>query len=132
MWPRAGTKPSSRSGAGSGRCGYRFKGNEKAPPTKHRHEMELGNLRAWAYHELQKRLEGDTLDLPPEPRLREELLATCYTVGNVSGKLFIEEKKHLIERLGRSPDRADAVAMACFEKPGSYYGPPVDMSLVQW
>ena len=44
------------------------------------------------------------------PDLRRELLALRYTYGGA--KLELESKDDLVERLGRSPDLADALIMA--------------------
>jgi hypothetical protein len=52
---------------------------------------------------------GDAM-IPPDPMLIEELKAVTYEVSN-RGKIQITEKKKLRERLKRSPDRADALAL---------------------
>lgn len=47
--------------------------------------------------------------LPPVPELVGELTTPTYTF--LSGKLVLEEKDQIKERLGRSPDLADALAL---------------------
>lgn len=48
------------------------------------------------------------LALPPDPELAAELTAHRYDVA--AGKIRIEPKDKIKERLGRSPDKSDAVA----------------------
>ena len=49
--------------------------------------------------------------LPRDERLWDELVAIRWKT-NSAGKIQLEPKDLLRQRLGRSPDRADAVAMA--------------------
>ena len=56
-------------------------------------------------------LEAGELALPPDERLMDELIATRWR-PTPEGKVRIEAKDDLKARLGRNPDRADAVAMA--------------------
>lgn len=53
------------------------------------------------------------LALPTDKFLPSELSAPTWKV-NSSGKIQIEKKEDVKERLGRSPDTADAVVMACW------------------
>ena len=52
--------------------------------------------------------------LPPDTSLLSDLASTKFTTTTVSGKLVIqaEPKADVVRRLGRSPDRGDAVVMA--------------------
>ncbi len=52
--------------------------------------------------------------LPPDTSLLADLASTKFTTTTVSGKLVIqaERKEDVVARLGRSPDRGDAVVMA--------------------
>lgn len=71
------------------------------------------NLRAEAYWNLRQALdpEGPTpLALPPDPELAAELAAIRWAIGLRGIK--IEDKDEVKKRLGRSPDCADAVALA--------------------
>lgn len=74
------------------------------------------NLRAQAYWRLRHGLEHDEFAIPYHAELWEELMATSWWL-NSSGKVQIEEKKTIKAVLKRSPDYADAVAMAFFESP---------------
>ncbi|GIX06969.1 MAG: hypothetical protein KatS3mg115_1372 [Candidatus Poribacteria bacterium] len=49
--------------------------------------------------------------IPPDRRLREDLTAPRYSFTS-RGQIFVEKKEDLRRRLGRSPDRADALALA--------------------
>lgn len=106
-----------------------FKGNEKAPAPRSKHDIEFGNVRAAAYWHVRQLLYEDGLDLPADPRLREEILATGLVESPSNGRLYVEDKRGLRDRLGRSPDRCDAVVLACY-KPYSflYTGPTIECS----
>lgn len=62
--------------------------------------------------------------LPDDPILRQELTAAQY--GFKNGKVLIEPKDKIKERIGRSPDRADALALtfAAIDRPGVPEGSP--------
>ncbi len=69
------------------------------------------NRRAESYWRLRKLLEGGDVAVPPDDDLFDELLSIQWGVDS-SGKIKLERKDETKLRLGRSPDRADAVAMA--------------------
>jgi len=71
---------------------------------------QYANRRAKAYWIVKQTATDGTLMLPPDEFLREELLATTWFV-NLRGQTQILGKDELRRDLGRSPDRADAVAM---------------------
>lgn len=68
---------------------------------------EYYNLKAEMTFVARKRLEEGKASLPNDPLLIEELLEIKYFI-NKKGKIQIESKEDIKERLGRSPDRADA------------------------
>lgn len=70
------------------------------------------NLRAEAFWGLRILLDQGKLAMPKDDALWEELCGLMWKV-NSSGKVQIEAKDEFRARLGRSPDRADALAMAC-------------------
>lgn len=78
------------------------------------------NRRAEAFWELRGALEDEQVGLPDDERLFEELLALRWRPTS-QGQVQLETKDDLKARLGRSPDRADAVAM-CFiaEQPAGF------------
>ena len=53
---------------------------------------------------------GDKIALPPDPRLAAELTAAIWTLKR--DRILIESKADIRNRLGFSPDLADAVALA--------------------
>ncbi|MEM7634674.1 MAG: terminase, partial [Pseudomonadota bacterium] len=72
------------------------------------------NLRAAAWWALREALDpdyGGQIALPRDAELKSDLCAPTYKV--VPGaKIQIEDKQELKKRIGRSPDRGDAVVMA--------------------
>jgi hypothetical protein len=75
-------------------------------------KFRMVNLRAEMYWRLKQALDpdlGDGLALPPDPELKQELCAGRYEV-TPSG-IKVEPKEAITERIGRSPDKADAVAL---------------------
>ena len=69
------------------------------------------NLRAEAFWGLRQLLELGHIALPRDEKLFDELAGIKWRV-NSTGKIQLESKDDTRTRLGRSPDRADAVAMA--------------------
>lgn len=81
---------------------------------------ELGfiNRRAAAWWHLRELLDprnGEAIALPPDERLRGDLVAPRWRPVS-QGRIQIEAKEDLVKRLGRSTDDGDAVVMA-FERP---------------
>lgn len=68
------------------------------------------NLRAESFWHLRTLLERGAIALPRDEALFEELLATTWA-PNGQGRTVIAPKELIKSTLGRSPDRADAVAM---------------------
>ena len=75
--------------------------------------FEFLNVRAAAYWAMREALDpsnGSTVALPPDPELRAEL---CAARWERSGRrIKLEDKAQIKERLGRSPDKADAAVQA--------------------
>jgi phage terminase large subunit len=88
--------------------GYRVAGfnGGRAP----RDPRRFLNARAESYWHLRKLLEEGRIALLRDERLFDELAALKWTTTS-EGKVKLESKDDLRARLGRSPDRADAVAM---------------------
>jgi hypothetical protein len=75
------------------------------------------NLRAEAWYRFREALDPQTgagIALPPDPGLAAELAMPCWKLVSRAGKgaIQIEAKDEIRKRLGRSPDKADAVVMA--------------------
>lgn len=83
----------------------------------------FANLRAEGYWRLRSRLEEGEVALPPDEELFDELLAINWS-PTADGKVKIESKSDIRSRLGRSPDKADAVAMAVWPKASGRPGRP--------
>ena len=77
-----------------------------------RYPERFHNLRAEAFWGLRILLDQGKLAMPKDDALWEELCTLMWKV-NSTGKVQIEAKDEFRARLGRSPDRADALAMAC-------------------
>lgn len=68
------------------------------------------NRRAEVYWNLKLLAERGELSLPADDELLSELRAVRYLVRN--GKIVLEAKAEIKKRLGRSPDKSDALALA--------------------
>jgi len=71
----------------------------------------FSNARAESYWSVRRALEEGELALPKDEMLFEELLGTSWEAAG-GGRVKIARKAGMKGRLGRSPDRADALAMA--------------------
>lgn len=81
------------------------------------HDIErFHNLRAELWWNLRERLDPDKepIALPCDDELLSELASVKYKV-DARGAIQIESKEDMKKRLGHSPDRADAVVLACAE-----------------
>ena len=79
-------------------------------------KLSFVNKRAELYWKLREALEPDNLHaifLPPDERLLADLAAPRWKL--TPRGIQVEAKVDIIKRLGRSPDRADAVALALCE-----------------
>lgn len=77
--------------------------------------LKFFNIRSEAYWRLREALDpgqegGSPISLPPDPRLLAELTAPTYDIDR--GQIRVMAKDAVVEKLGRSPDRADAVVMS--------------------
>jgi hypothetical protein len=84
------------------------------------------NLRAFAYWSMREALDPaspNPLSLPPDPELLEELTTAKFKMAGAA--VQIEEKKDIKNRIGRSPDKADALVQSILLPPpgegGTYY-----------
>lgn len=74
--------------------------------------LTFANERAASYWALREALDPDngaTLCLPPDEELAEDLAAPGFEITTTGIRL--EKKDRIAERLGRSPDKGDAVSM---------------------
>jgi hypothetical protein len=84
--------------------------------------LGFANKRSWAYWHLREELDpeqdgGSAVALPPDPELMSELSAPTFETKTIAGLLCIkvETKDDVKKKLGKSPDKADAVAMSLAE-----------------
>lgn len=81
-------------------------------------KLKFRNVRAYAYWRLREALDpdhGDAMALPPDQELLADLCAATYEVR--AGGIQIQSKEEIVERIGRSPDCADALALAMIPAP---------------
>jgi len=69
------------------------------------------NIRAEMWWETFEKCQEKHVGYPEDEELRKQLTAVKYEVLNSKGRIRIEDKKKIRERLGYSPDRADAFVM---------------------
>lgn len=82
-------------------------------------QWRFRNVRGASYWNLRELLDpaaGATLALPEDDELTAELCAIQWSIGT-GNTLLVEAKDDIRKRIGRSTDRADAVAMAFWHNP---------------
>lgn len=77
--------------------------------------LAFRNKRAEAWWRFREALDpsrdgGSVVMLPPDDELRADLAAQRFTIG--PGGILLDDKDDVRERIGRSPDKGDAVVMA--------------------
>jgi hypothetical protein len=82
-------------------------------------QLRFANVRTEAYWRLREALDPDqiggaTMALPEDKELLADLTAPTFTTKSGKGGMVIhlEPKEALVKRIGRSPDKGDAVVMA--------------------
>ncbi|MGE0118700.1 MAG: terminase [Dongiaceae bacterium] len=81
-------------------------------------KLGFANMRSQLWWRMREALEPDVvhpLCLPPDPRLLADLCAPRWKL--TARGIQVESKPDIIKRLGRSPDRGDAVVYALVETP---------------
>jgi hypothetical protein len=77
-----------------------------------KHRKNLLNARAEMYFVLQEELREQSITLLDDSALHQELASIRLTTSENALVYRMEDKKEISKRLGRSPDRADATALA--------------------
>jgi hypothetical protein len=95
-----------------------FNGTKKTSARTRDGQLKFANKRAEAYWRLREALDpdqegGSPICLPDDPELRSDLTAATFSIR--ANGIQIESKDELRKRLGRSPGKADAVAMCLSE-----------------
>ncbi len=98
-------------------------------------QLEFYNQRAFDWWRMREALDpssGKDIALPPDSQLKRDLCAPRWTLSGK--KIKVESKEQIIKRLGRSPDRGDAVVLA--NREGSKAGPeqwaPINYGDSKW
>jgi phage terminase large subunit len=73
------------------------------------------NRRAETWWMIREALKADEINLPPDNKLAADLTNIKYSYTS-KGQIKLESKEEVKKRLGRSPDRGDALAIALFAK----------------
>lgn len=103
-----------------------YKGSEGSVQSTEDKTLKFGNKRAQMHWRFREALDpaqpgGSPIMLPDDTELLSDLAVTRYEVRN--GKIWAESKAEVKKRIGRSPDRGDAVIMAWSDggKTASHY-----------
>lgn len=87
--------------------------NSSMKPTTEEAQEEFANFRAQSGWILRQRFEHGNIDIDStDDDLIEELRALRFKVTS-HGKIILESKDEIKKRIGRSPNRADALMIAC-------------------
>lgn len=109
-----------------------FSGSQASRRRDAANVMQFRNVRSASWWHLRELLDpglGARLMLPPDDNLTADLITPRWEIhGN---RVVVESKPDIKKRLGRSPDRGDAVVMACYDHvrgldgDGEYEGPQI-------
>jgi len=84
-----------------------FNGASKADDNK-----KYYNKRAEAYWEAGRLFSDNRVSIPEDNILMSQLTGTNYLISN--GRILMDDKEEIKKRIGRSPDRSDAVVMGLY------------------
>lgn len=91
---------------------------EKARATDKSGRLTFMNLRSQLWWQMREDLDPEAdngIALPPDPDLAKELCAPRWELSGMTIK--VESRDEIIDRVGRSPDRATAVVLARMDTP---------------
>lgn len=99
---------------------HAYKGATESVARSKDQQLKFVNKRTEAYWRFREALDpseyqGSPISLPNDPELMADLTAPTYDIVRGPGgglAVKMETKEHLVKRLGRSPDKGDAVVMA--------------------
>lgn len=95
-----------------------YVGSGKSKVKDRSRQYDFVNVRSAAYWRLREMLDPEyepTLCLPPDDLLMSDLTTPHWSIASETrSTIKIENKEDVVKRLGRSPDRGDAVVMALF------------------
>lgn len=97
--------------------GYEIEGVNVGESADEENKGRYLNKRAWFYFHLREQFRPDevtkksAISIPNDPELIKELQEIRYKIAS-DKRIRIEEKEEMKKRLGRSPDKADALMLA--------------------
>lgn len=96
----------------------KFNGAASSTARTKQSNLPFYNKRAEAWWRMREALDpqqqgGSAVELPDDPVLRADLTTPTWELR--TGKIVVESKEDIRERLGRSPDKGDAVVLALSE-----------------
>lgn len=83
---------------------------------------EFGNLRSQMWWQMRLDLQEGTVAFCDDPELVEDLTTPTWFTRN--GKIMVEPKEEIVKRLGRSPDKGDAVVLGNWVRERPTYKKP--------
>lgn len=92
--------------------------SEKSLATDRSGRLHFTNLRSqlyWQFRELLDPANNYAPAIPPDRKLRADLLAPTWKLRN--GAIYVESREEIIERIHRSPDYASAYILAAIDTP---------------
>ncbi|MEM9805956.1 MAG: terminase family protein [Cyanobacteria bacterium P01_D01_bin.56] len=106
-------------------AGTKAENNHKERYTDKSGQLEFVNLRSWMIWRFRELLDpdsGENIALPPDNKLKADLCAPRWKMASpiagskAQGRIAVESKDEVKKRIGRSPDRGDAVQYAAIPK----------------
>lgn len=95
---------------------FAYTGSGKTPRRDRSGKYGFTNVRSAAYWHVRELLDPEydpVLALPPDDLMISDLTTPTWTItSGVPPKIAVETKEKVVARLGRSPDRGDAVVMS--------------------
>lgn len=88
-------------------------GSERSHASDRTGKLRFCNMRSEWHWKMREALDpalGDNIALPPDPELLADLTSPLWSL--TPRGILVESKEHIKARLGRSPDKGDAVVMA--------------------
>jgi len=95
-------------------------------------ELPFFNRRAetwWRLREALGPMNPHPMALPPDPELRADLAAPRWKMAPGGGGIQVESKDDIRKRIGRSPDKGDAVVLANMSTPKRALRSPTQMAV---
>jgi hypothetical protein len=98
---------------------HRYLGSKAAQTRTKDRGLQFANVRTESYWRFREALDpeqpgGSSIALPDDPELVADLVAPRYFL-RPNGRVQITPKEDLVEKIGRSPDKGDAVIMAWWQ-----------------